>query len=399
MNILFTILIFSLPLGVLTRINPTPGVAFYVHDLIAFSIFIMLILKSVKNKDKTKGKKLLVLALLFAAIGFLSLFINSGLLTFEQFLISFAYLVRWVIYVSIIFAAAYLSENDKKAIFLKMFFSGLIFTFAGFVQYLFYPNLRNLFYLGWDEHLYRLFSTFFDPNFAGAFLVLIFVLTFELGLQSLKKNNRYLKYGFPVAMTFIIIAVFLTYSRSAFIMLLFSVAFLLLLHKYFKWLFLSLFFLVALFFLFSNRSIEGLNPFRIVSSEARITSANEAISIFLKNPLLGVGFNSYRYAQIRYGTRGGEYALSSHADAGTDNSFLLVLVTTGAVGFVVYIDFLINIIKIAFKSYESHRIYNNVVLVSTGGLIVNSIFINSLFYSPIAAWYFILVGLMVSRKQ
>ena len=39
-----------------------------------------------------------------------------------------------------------------------------------------YPDLRNLWYLGWDPHYYRVFATLLDPNYVGILLVLtIFV--------------------------------------------------------------------------------------------------------------------------------------------------------------------------------------------------------------------------------
>ena len=57
---------------------------------------------------------------------------------------------------------------------LLLLFSGLVIVGLGFVQYFFYLGLRNLYYLGWDEHLSFIFQLL-DPNFAGAFPALFFI--------------------------------------------------------------------------------------------------------------------------------------------------------------------------------------------------------------------------------
>ena len=94
--------------------------------------------------------------------------------------------------------------------------------------------------------------------------------------------------------------------------------------------------MAALLFVVSDTSVEGLNPFRTVSSGERLKSFNEGVYIFEKNSVLGVGFNTYRYAQVRYSIRNQIGAAGSNADAGTDNSWLFVAATTGIVGLVFF---------------------------------------------------------------
>ena len=219
--------------------------------------------------------------------------------------------------------------------------------------------------------------------------MLVILLLTENIIRNFKNRNNLIFFSFLWICT--LIAILLTHSRSAFIMLVVGIITLLSLHRLFKVLGILVLVLFALLFIFSNRNIEGLNPLRIASVEARIDSANEAISIFSQNPVLGVGFNAYRYALTRYVFRTESGSAVSNADAGTDNSYLFVLATTGIIGFLIFLDFWVNIFKVIIRSFQSN-FYEVVTVASIAGLLINTLFINSLFYPPIMAWIFILIG-------
>jgi len=396
MNVLINLLIFSLPLGVIFRITPVSNVSIYPLDFSAGLIFLYVLFQIVIRKENIREKKLFIMVSLFLLVGFISLLMNMRYFTLQTFLTSFAYSLRYAAYASIIFAFQFLDQKFKKSINLKLIVAGTIFTFLGFIQYFYYPNLRNLYYLGWDEHLYRLFSTLLDPNFAGAFLVLFILLLTENVIRSFKNRKNLIFFSILWIPT--LISILLTYSRSAFIMLIISIVALLSIHKMYRALFLLVVLFLSLFFIFSNRNIEGLNPLRITSVEARIESAREAISIFSKNPILGVGFNAYRYAQVRYGFRTQSGSAISNADAGTDNSYLFVLATTGVIGLLIFLDLWVNVFRLIIRSLHS-SIYGRLAFASIVGLSVNTIFINSLFYPPIMVWIFVLIGLTVNKKE
>ena len=158
----------------------------------------------------------------------------------------------------------------------------------------------------------------------------------------------------------------------------------------------------ALFIFVSSKNfhIENVNLFRIVSTEARIDSAKVAVEIIKNNPFFGVGFNTYRYAQVKYGFRNVVGSKSSHADAGTDNNLLFITATTGVVGLIFYLSLLWVVIKKAYESYRNYKSkdiqkYIGLILVaSVGGIMVDSFFINSLFYSFVMIWIWILLGLV-----
>lgn len=106
--------------------------------------------------------------LLFSTIGLLGLVLHVTSLNSLELGTAVLYLIRLLVYYSLFPLVLSLSKERKKQLTVTMMVTGVCIVLIGFMQYFFYPNLRNLYYLGWDDHLYRLFSVFFDPNFAGA---------------------------------------------------------------------------------------------------------------------------------------------------------------------------------------------------------------------------------------
>lgn len=390
LNYLLILLLIIFPIVELGKIQ-TGSVSFSVND-IAFFITASLWVVLDFNKIKKTNFKLLRPILLFSAIGLFSLVVNFVNLTLNEFFVSFLYLVRWILYSSIYFI---LVTRDRE--FIKKFKYLLIVPICtvlivGLVQFFFYPSLRNLFYLGWDEHLYRLFSSFLDPNFAGAFLVISLMYLIYLSWQSYIKKKRNIFIFISILSIVNFVSIYLTYSRSALIMLLVSLTVFLVLIKKVRLLILVLIPFVAFIFLSPKAfQTEGTNIFRIFSSQERVKSAQVAIKIIGENPIFGVGFNAYRYAQNKYANLNDSKWETTHSGAGTDNSFLFVLATAGIVGFVLYIYLIYKIFLLAKLKKKNPM---SIVLTSVlCGLLVNSLFINSLFYVFILQWIWILAGL------
>ncbi|MDP2637826.1 MAG: O-antigen ligase family protein [Candidatus Levybacteria bacterium] len=374
-------------------------------DLVMVTLFLLwipIVLRSLKAIFKDV---LFIPISLFIFAMTISLAFNIRNFSSDEILVAFLYILRWVLYASLYFVVKNFSFKFKKKILFLLLLTGGLFLAFGFMQYFLYPNLRNLSYLGWDEHMVRLFSTFLDPNFSGAFYVL--TLIFSLSVFFLLKVNKKLKLMWVVGIFSVInvIAIFLSYSRSALVMLLVSSFVYFVSIKKLYWFFgIILFLIIFILASLRNFDIENINLFRTASSQARIDSANTAIEIIKSNLIIGVGFNTYRYAQIKHGFRSSSGSVVSHADAGTDNSFLYVLATTGIVGLILYLNLLLAILR---KSYETYKFHGSkefqknvsiVIISSIAGLIFNSFFINSLFYSFILIWIWILLGIISSSN-
>lgn len=402
LKIIFVIFLLSFSLGEIVRFDL--GNSFFVK-LSDFIAVILIVTWAVLPRAHCRGTRMTGSILLFIVVALVSLLVNIKHLSNSELIVSLSYLARWVLYASLYYVITSFSFEFKKKILYILLVSGALFVLFGFIQYFFYSNLRNLYYLGWDDHMYRLFSTFLDPNFAGAFFVLYLIFLSGIFLYFLNNKQKNLIILTIVISLLTLVATYLTFSRSALIMLFVSSLTFFVLIKRIKFT-VVLIVVSAAFLLLSSKNfhIENINPLRIASSQARLDSSKTSIQIIKDNPFLGVGFNAYRYAQIRYGFRHGEGAIKSHADAGTDNSFLFVLGTTGFIGLLSFLYLLFVILKRAYINYSVFKkkhirnIMSIIVIASFVGIIINSFFINSLFYSFNMMWLWIIVGLHDSNR-
>jgi len=382
------ILFSSFVLNQTLRIDLGNGIVINPLDL---SVLMLVIVNFTVNKSlRIKNIPTFIYPLfIFIAIGSIGLIINPWLDPLQK-IASFLYALRLLLYI-LLFIQLYTKMRERDFVKDLMFFTGGVITFLGFFQYFFYPNLRNLYYLGWDDHLYRLFSTFLDPNFAGAYFALfcLYCLWRYLGENIYLKKIMYASVGLSS-----IIALFLTYSRTGMVMLIVGIVVYLSFYKKLKILFFALISLIVLFFIFAG-DLEGLNPLRSASVIARLDSLQNAFIIFLYNPVIGIGFNAYRYAQIYYGFRGGDLSLTSHADAGSDNSYLFIAATTGVIGLFLFFSFLKRIIE---SLLDLPREIKAISLSTLASIFAGSIFTNILFYTPLLLWLFLVLSVTRLKK-
>lgn len=363
----------TFPLGVLIRVSVTPQAYVYPVDLFVL-LFVLYGLYRVLQKKKIvwfgQWK-------FFVGVAMCSLLINSLWLEPRALIVSSLYLFRLIAYFFMIPIIAYLfSKKDVQWLIHVISISLVTTVLIGVLQYFLYPDLRNLMYLGWDEHLYRVFSTFLDPNFASVLFVLLLWLLIFLFTASKNKTMRYVS-GVCILLTGI--GLLLTYSRTGYIAVIGSLVVYSLLNKNVKILGGFIVLLIAgLFFLPKNLQSEGVNLFRTASIESRVESYQTAIQIFQQQPIFGVGFNAYRYAQERHNLGTGNIS-GSHAGAGVSNSYIFVLVTTGVVGLGA---FLYGIYKTIKEMYSlSNRQLRNTMIACVTALLVGSFTENILFYS------------------
>jgi O-antigen ligase len=391
LKFLITFIFVIFPFGELLRFDLGNNIVIKPLDVLVFASIILFLY--------LKRKKLVIpyrSFFIFPLIGIVSLLFNFYWLEPQQIVAGFLYLVRWIAYFFIGIIVFQLDKQFKKRIIFLLLLDGFVLVLVGFLQYTFYNSLKNLFYLGWDEHKHRIFSTFFDPNFIGAFFVLYFLFLCGLLYYFIqKKKNRWIKIlGTLLCIT--LIAIFLTYSRSALLMLMAgSVTFLTLIKK--KKLVVYIFLAILAFGIIMSPKFydENMNLFRMSSTEGRINNYAGALHIISYNPLIGVGFNTYRYAKQYYGFKENGSNIPSHADAGVDNSFLFVIATTGIVGLASYLWIWFTILKKALMFFKKKNHIGGVVVFSSGiAICIDALFINSLFFAPLMLWLWTLVGLM-----
>lgn len=372
---LFYISLAALSLGQFAVISKQGESTIYIFDILLAIFAITALIYFLGVKKSLKVPKYLLLFVFFSVAAFISLIPQFFLLDITTFSIAAFYFVRWCIYLlsGILIYNMLLNKNiSEKQLIYAFLYSGVFIAAAGFIQLILLPDFEVLDpVLGWDPHKNRLASTFFDPNFAGGYLTLCLALA--LG-QS--KPKKYLLTGFVL-----LAAVFLTFSRSSWAMF----AIVILIYSLFKYRWLLIIAGFAAFLAYfavprvQTRITGTTDP--ADSAQFRLISWKNALEIAKDNRFLGVGFNNFRYAQKEYGFLGAD-GLGGHAGAGTDSSFLLVLATTGLVGFLL---FLIGYFYPVWDAVNrrSAGSYSLVLIAVVGGLLLHSQFVNSLFYPQI----------------
>ncbi|MEK7165552.1 MAG: O-antigen ligase family protein, partial [Patescibacteria group bacterium] len=134
---------------------------------------------------------------------------------------------------------------------------------------------------------------------------------------------------------------------------------------------------------------EGVRLERIISVESRITNSQEAMNLFLKSPIIGVGFDTLRYVREKTEIVAGSTQVS-HSGAGFHNSYFFILATTGIAG-------LLSYFWIWRKLFESTH-EKEILLITLTAVAVHSFFDNSLFYPWVMMWLWIVTGVRVGRS-
>lgn len=282
-----------------------------------------------------------------------------------------------------------LKKNEVEKFINLTLLVGFIFAALGFLQLIFFADLRPLVKYGWDPHINRLVSTTLDPNYTG--MLLIIFASLSISKLTFGGNRVYaFLYLFSSA------AVLLTFSRSAYLAY-FAVVFVVSLVKLPKLIILPpIIFLITYTFV---PAVEDRISGAIALDEtslSRIESWKNAISIISDNPVFGVGFNNYRYAQEKYGfitydTTGG------HSGAGADSSLLFTTATTGIVGLLFYLIFIFSLFKNALKGIRTDYLSLSVVSI-IAALLIHSMFVNSLYFPQILFLMMFLSGLKYARN-
>lgn len=347
MVILSIVLWCSLLLGQLGGIPLGDGVILYVQDIVLSAIILVAVLRHGLIR-KLRTFRLFLPIALFTLAGVLSFTVNlsSGSL----------YLVRWVVY-ALFYAAVLVSPLSARFWLWWLASMGVAFSAIGLVQFVWYPDLRNLWYLGWDPHYYRVFATLLDPNYVGILLVLTLFLLLYL----------FRRFTWLVGM--VGVALLLTYSRSSYLALLGGVGMTVAIHKRWKeGLFLVLLVLLAVVYV-PKPGGDTLSLDRYDSTAARIQNWGQAIARMGERPVFGHGFTV-----VPAGRRG----------AGIDSSILFVGVTTGIAGLISYLWLIVEQVTMALRLQR--KTFRLLFLASLAATLVHSLFVNSLFYPWVMVW-------------
>jgi len=329
----------SLLAGQFARIELMHALAnVYVHEffLLFFVVRSMIRFGFAPIKSAYKSKS----ALFFLSIVAISFFLSFREFTLLQNGIALLYLIRVALY--LLFGIYLFFLLDKKRM-IRSYLYDLIYTFSilllvfSAIQYIFYPNFWGLYSLGWDPHLYRASAAYLDVFVAAALYGMLSLFWFS-------KKHRALSMLFFIALIF-------SFSRSAYIAFAMGALYLFVTQKKWKELFIFFSLFVVFLVLVPKPFGEGVNLLRTSSINSRIQDYRLGLTLWQKKPLFGFGYNRIRFAKEQLDLIAVDDR--SHSLSSFHSSFLIVLVTTGIMGF---LSFLVLIYSLVRK-YPSIRIY------------------------------------------
>ncbi len=411
--LLFVLLLLAPVTGELWRLSVF-GFEFLPSDLLIPPIFILWGLDKLKNDRRLRLGKIGKWVVLFLFVLFITYLLNALRFDPSQMLTAFSYMGRFGMYLILAIMAHDLLSRDKTSLFQKTLLSGMIASMVmicalGFLQLVYFPDFLELgMYLqGWDPHIGRLLSTWLDPNFIGGYLAFILGITISLGLYYKHKKNNKMFIAMALVSVLGLAALYMTFSRSGYLALMATLAVL----AFFKSrkLLVAILLIVILAFSLSPRVQErtgeawssgkallGLNSQYALdpTAELRVWSWSFAEEIIKDHPIIGVGYGRYAY-EIN---NRGHGLMSDHSIGGSDSSLLTIWAQTGIIGLVaalmIGVIALMTSLKRVIRKNDYRSYLDAGLLSSFCGVMIHSLFVNSLLYPLMMVYLWVGLGIM-----
>ena len=443
---LFILLILSPVTGELWRL-PLAGFEFLPSDLIIPILFVVWVIYKIKYDRKLRFGKIGKMIVVFLFVLTITYLINLFRFNWKEMVMAFSYLGRYGMYLILpiilfdvlnccgesqgghksqilnpkfeINSKSHLDKVGTKQILilLAMITSMVLIVIMGFLQLKYFPSFLELgmHIKGWDPHIGRLLSTWFDPNFIGGYLSFVLGLVISLCLYFWhnywsppeKRSSRMWFIIMSSIALMGVIALYLTFSRSGYLAFI-AVLGLLALFKS-RRLLVAGALIVVLAFSFSprvqERSLEawdsgkallGLDSQKPLDPTAslRVYSWKFAWEIIEDYPWVGAGYSRYAY-EINQRGRG---LLGGHASGGSDSSLLTIWATSGIFGLLSYlsIGFVAAAIAIRrlWKKKDLRSYIDSGLVAGFGGMMIHSVFVNSLLFPLMMVYLMMGLGLL-----
>ncbi|GIW62975.1 MAG: hypothetical protein KatS3mg090_0801 [Patescibacteria group bacterium] len=340
--------------GLLTRLSFTKEIRFTIFEVLVY-IFVLIALLKIKKDFVIQISKFKFLNF-FLVYSWINFAFNSTRYNQSSIIIGVFYLIRITVFLLLfpilytLIKNKYLPSNPLIKI-IKL--SAVLQVIIAIAQILWYPNLRNLQYLGWDPHYFRVFSVYLDTYLTNNIFVLF-------AFFSLYNNWT----GLFLLHSLLSLA---TYARAG--IMLFGIA--LLFNKRFlakiKLFFLILAGAVTLILFFLNPYIGGklLRSDTVIS---RIEDSKQALELIKKNILFGIGFNFIgNYKKEVYYYEIAQLKPVYNSKSYFHNLYLSIWATTGIIGFCLFLLALVQLLNL-------YRFPDILIYVLTYSLIDNALF-------------------------
>jgi len=346
--------------------------------------------------------------LIFGCVAFLSFLLGSFELLFKEQILSLAYLIRFFALLIFGWAATdlFVSEEERALFFRRVFQIVTVIIVLGFLQFFFIPDISSWSVEGgWDPHTGRLLGTWMDPNFVAGFLGFLLPVIFAALYRSSTSSTR-LKLLLLVAIA--LLALFLTFSRSGYLSAAIGMGLFFLLRD-------PKIIMVGIILATVGVSVNERAQKRVTqlagtvsaivlqntdevdpTASLRIQSWTRSLELWQKYPMLGIGYNTYRYRAAEEGIVDENYFSSG----GSDSSHLTILVTTGVIGALVFLYFFMKLVLTGLVRY--FRTKNEYFLGQSAGLTAlffHAFFVNSLLFPFLFMTFFSIASVLENTEN
>ncbi|QQR84053.1 O-antigen ligase family protein [Candidatus Peregrinibacteria bacterium] len=356
---------------------------------------------------------------LFLFLLVLTYLLNAFRFSFTEIRPALPYLIRFGAYVSMAFVTFDLIERYPQkplrlTLVVMMVLSALVIALFGFLQLRFFPSFLELgLHLeGWDPHIGRLLSTWFDPNFVGGLFAFVSPMAIAVGIYY-HRERKWMHFLIAGLVSILLMsALYYTFSRSSYLALVVALGVLSFLKS--RTLLVAGFILVLIAFSVSGRVQERVlsgvdSAIAIFSSESqkpvdptaqlRLDSWSHGMEIALDYPLIGAGYGRYPFEMQSRGYGN----LTDHAIGGSDSSLLTIWANAGVFSLLAYlaVGFVAATLSIRriFLHPKTLRSYLDAgVVAGFAGMMLHSQFVNSLLFALIMVYLYVAIALLDEVK-
>ena len=377
---------------------PQSILAYYIKQINLF-VFLLFSL-SIYNK-----RKLLFRATDFILLAFIiTLFIEIAFakfpdVAFEKFMTSYISIIPLYFLIRTQKTENYvlfLQTLSILSLFISLF---CIFEFISGRNFIYEQFVKNQYYND-NFYAFRSFATLFHPTITGTYLVTSLPFSFLFILND-KKSLKYL--GFAIFMS-VIIGIFFTFSKMAWILaLIFSYRLLKRVSKKY-WILFSI--ILTLFILFYV-SIQVCTKaqflethLRIIIIKPRLLSYLTGWHMILKHPFIGLGLGHFRILFNNYSNAFGVPDLLRIPD----NNFLLILTETGIVGFILFSSFILTLIMKSRNTFNQSlftikKDLSYIIISSFTIILTHSISYDLFYWTTPLFLFWILAGMLANVSE
>ncbi len=390
----------SIIIGQLIRI-PVGSSEILPNDVIIPALIVVWTLRRLASQHWGLRKHSLTLPLvLMITIMGLSLVANIGRENASEWWSGSLYFVRWIEYLALFWIGQdYFRTHQRAHKYLSLLvWVGVVLAVLGFIQLKVFPDFSSMVPKGWDPHIGRLLSTWFDPNYLGGLFTVITAVALGVALSVPFRQARW----WWVAVVALTLATVLTYSRSGYVGFVIAMGFVALFRSR-TMLIIGLLAMMSVI-LFVPRVQERVIGIRTIDETAqlRLVSYQNAFTVIGDHPWLGIGYNLYKYVQVEYNFM---TTTSEHSASGSDSSLLTVWVTTGTIGLAVYLWLFVAMLLELWKTWKDRALsaewrgFGLGAFAGMLGLFAHSQFVNGLQYPHLMELMWLLVAMAIAVRQ